>query len=72
MPKLKVQSFAVSIDGYGAGLDQDMQNPLGVRGTELMDWFFHTRVWQKINRQQGGETGVDNEMAEQGFDGIGA
>jgi dihydrofolate reductase len=72
MPKLKVQSFAVSIDGYGAGPDQDLQNPLGVRGTELMDWFFHTRVWQMKNRQQGGETGVDNEMAERGFDGIGA
>jgi dihydrofolate reductase len=72
MPELKVQSFAVSIDGYGAGPNQDLQNPLGFRGPELMDWFFHTRAWRGMHGQQGGETGVDNEMAEQGFKGIGA
>jgi hypothetical protein len=38
--KLRVQSFAFSIDGYGAGPDQDLQNPLGVNGPELMEWFF--------------------------------
>ena len=46
MSKLRVQSFAVSIDGYGAGPNQDLQNPLGVRGPELMEWFFPTRAWQ--------------------------
>ena len=44
MSKLRVESFAISIDGYGAGPNQDLQNPLGVRGPELMEWFFHTRV----------------------------
>ena len=58
MSKLRVLSFAVSIDGYGAGPNQDMQNPLGVRGPELMEWFFHTRVWQKMHGNDGGETGV--------------
>ena len=72
MSKLRVQSFAISIDGYGAGPDQDLQNPLGVRGPELMEWFFPTRLWRKMQGQGDGEAGVDNEMAEQGFAGIGA
>ncbi|MGH8427271.1 MAG: dihydrofolate reductase family protein [Gammaproteobacteria bacterium] len=72
MLKLRVNSFAISIDGYGAGPDQDLQNPLGVRGAELMEWFFHTRVWRKMHAQGDGETGVDNGIAEQGFEGIGA
>jgi dihydrofolate reductase len=72
MPKLRVQSFAISIDGYGAGPNQDLENPLGVRGPELMQWFFHTRLWQRMYGTGEGETGVDNEMAERGFAGIGA
>ena len=72
MSRLRVQSFAESVDGYGAGPNQDLQNPLGVRGPELMEWFFHTRVWRQMQGQDGGETGVDNHMAEQGFQGIGA
>src|SRR5258708_25920608 len=51
--KLRVQSFAISIDGYGAGPNQDLQNPLGVRGPELMEWFFHTRVWQNPSINSG-------------------
>ena len=72
MSKLRVQSFAISIDGYGAGPNQDLQNPLGARGPELMEWFFHTRVWRRMHGDDDGETGVDNGIAEQGFAGIGA
>ncbi len=72
MSKLLVRSFAISIDGYGAGPNQDLRNPLGVGGPELMEWFFHTRVWRDMHGQGEGETGVDNAMAEQGFAGIGA
>jgi dihydrofolate reductase len=72
MSKLRVQSFAISIDGYGAGPDQALQNPLGVRGPKLMDWFVHTKAWLSMHGGDGGETGIDNEMAEQGFAGIGA
>lgn len=72
MSRLRVQSFAMSVDGYGAGSNQDLQNPLGVRGPELMEWFFHTRVWRQMQGQDDGETGVDNHMAERGFQGIGA
>ncbi len=72
MSKLRVLSFATSLDGYGAGPNQDLQNPLGVNGPELMEWFFHTRVWRKMHGHDDGETGVDNEIAEQAFAGIGA
>src|SRR5882672_5034927 len=72
MSRLRVQSFAISIDGYGAGPGQDLQNPLGVNGPELMEWFFHTRVWRAMHGQPEGETGIDNEMAERGFAGFGA
>jgi dihydrofolate reductase len=67
-----VQSFAVSADGFGAGSHQDLQNPLGMRGPELFEWFFATRVFRRMHGETDGETGVDNEMAERGFAGIGA
>jgi dihydrofolate reductase len=70
--RIRVQSFAISIDGYGAGPGQDLRNPLGVNGPELMEWFFQTRVWRRMHDQADGETGIDNEMAEQGFAGFGA
>ncbi|MGC1520284.1 MAG: dihydrofolate reductase family protein [Steroidobacteraceae bacterium] len=72
MSKLRVQSFAVSIDGYGAGPNQNLQNPHGTRGPELMEWFFQTRFWCKTHGQEDGETGIDNGIVEQGFAGIGA
>jgi dihydrofolate reductase len=72
MPKLRVSSFAVSIDGFGAGLNQDLQNPIGVGGVTLMEWFFATRTWRHTHGQEGGETGVDDEIAAQGLAGIGA
>src|SRR2546423_5114869 len=72
MSKLRVHSFGVSIDGYAAGPNQDLQNPLGVRGPELMEWFLVTDVWRKMHALGEGETGVDNQMAEQGFANIGA
>ena len=72
MSKLVVRSFSISIDGYGAGPDQDLQNPLGVGGPELFDWFVHTRTWQQMHGGESGETGVDDEIAARGFEGIGA
>jgi dihydrofolate reductase len=72
MSKVRVQSFALSVDGYGAGPDQDLQNPLGVNGPDLMEWFLHSRVWRQMHGLADGETGVDNEMAEQGFANVGA
>jgi len=72
MSKLRVLSFSISLDGFGAGPNQSLENPLGVRGPEMMEWFFHTQAWRKIHGQGDGETGIDNGMAEQGFTNIGA
>ena len=72
MPRVRVQSFGVSLDGFSAGLHQDLQNPLGVRGPEIMAWFFPTRVFCRMHGKGDGETGVDNRMAEEGFENIGA
>jgi dihydrofolate reductase len=70
--RVRVQSFGVSLDGFGAGPRQDLQNPLGVGGPEIMGWFFPTRVFQRMHGQGDGETGIDNGIAEQGFESIGA
>ncbi|HTR04574.1 MAG TPA: dihydrofolate reductase family protein [Thermoanaerobaculia bacterium] len=73
MSKLVVRSFSVSLDGFGAGPDQDLENPLGVGGPELFEWFFRSRTWNRMHGQgEGGETGADDDRAAQGFDGIGA
>jgi len=61
---LTVRCFALSTDGYGAGPSQDLQNPLGVRGPELMEWLFRTRAWRTMHGQPDGDAGVDNDMAE--------
>ncbi|HZZ73361.1 MAG TPA: dihydrofolate reductase family protein [Pirellulales bacterium] len=72
MPKVRVESFAVSLDGFAAGPNQDLEHPLGVRGPELMEWFFPTRVWQTMHGHEAGETGVDNRFAADGFENLGA
>lgn len=72
MSKLRVLSFAVSLDGFSAGVDQDLEHPLGVRGPELMEWFFPTRMFQRMYGSGEGETGIDNGFAERGFDNLGA
>ena len=72
MSKVRVSSFGVSLDGFGAGPDQDLENPLGVGGPNLMEWFFPTETWQHEQGNQVGETGTDNDMAAQGMQGIGA
>lgn len=73
MSRLRVNSFAVSLDGYGAGPDQSLENPLGVGGMALHDWAFATRGFQRrVLGADGGETGIDDDFIERGFDGVGA
>jgi dihydrofolate reductase len=72
MSEVRVQSFGVSIDGFAAGPNQSLQNPLGERGLEMMNWIFATRAWAAMHGQQGGETGVDHRMVEKGFENVGA
>ncbi len=72
MAKLRVHSFAISLDGYGAGPNQDLANPLGVGGIALHQWFFATRTFQRLHGGAGGVAGVDDDFAELGFANIGA
>ncbi len=72
MSKVKVAAFSISLDGYGAGPRQSLENPLGVRGTELHNWFFHTEVFKKMTGQSGGATGIDNDFALRSFENVGA
>jgi len=72
MSKLVVRSFSVSLDGYGAGLNQSLENPLGMNGMSLHQWVFATRTFQVMHGKGGGETGVDNDFAARGFENIGA
>jgi dihydrofolate reductase len=72
MSKLRVHCFSVSLDGFGAGPSQDINNPLGVGGETLHEWFVPTRAFKKMDGEEDGTTGVDNDFAERGFDRIGA
>ena len=64
MSKVKVSAFSLSLDGYGAGVDQSLENPLGKRGEELHEWIFPTRMFQKMYGKEDGVEGIDNDFAE--------
>jgi dihydrofolate reductase len=70
--KLRVAAFGVSLDGFGAGLSQSLENPMGVGGMQLHEWVLPTRFFQKMVGKEGGGTGIDNDFAERGFENIGA
>src|SRR3954464_8289298 len=72
MAKVRVSAFAVSLDGYAAGPNQSLENPLGVRGPELFEWFFATRTWNQMHGNDGGSTGVDDQGAQRGMQDAGA
>lgn len=72
MARLRVCNFGMSIDGFSAGAGQDLQNPLGVRGPEIMQWYFPTRTFRSMVGQEGGETGIDDGFARDGLTGFGA
>jgi len=66
VPKLRVQNFAISLDGYGAGPDQNVEHPLGVGGERLHEWAFATRSMRRMHGMEGGETGLDDDFAARG------
>jgi dihydrofolate reductase len=70
--KLRVESFTISLDGFGAGPDQSQENPLGVGGMEIHKWFRPTNTFQKMVLGKTGETGVDDDFAKRGFENFGA
>jgi hypothetical protein len=63
MPKLRVDAFSVSIDGYGAGPNQCKDHPLGENGMDLPEWFFETPTFRKMQGQEGGRDGLDETFA---------
>lgn len=72
-PKLRVNCFGISLDGYGAGPNQSLENPLGVGGMGLHEWFFPTRTFQAMHGgKESGTTGVDEDFAVRGMSGLGA
>lgn len=73
MTKLRVHAFTLSLDGYGAGPRQSLENPLGVGGTSLHTWALATRTFQKmLFGKDGGTTGVDDDFAARGTANLGA
>lgn len=72
MSQLRVHSFAISIDGYGAGPEQSLENPLGVGGVALHEWAFATRTFGRMFGGGGGTTGVDDQFMVRGFANVGA
>jgi dihydrofolate reductase len=72
MTKVRVNCFSLSLDGFGAGPRQDLDNPLGVGGEQLHEWFFPTRTFQKMFGEGQGDAGVDDAFAARGMEGIGA
>jgi dihydrofolate reductase len=73
MTRVRVDCFTISLDGYGAGPNQDLNNPLGTGGMDLHQWLFPTRTFQKtLFGNDGGTTGVDDDFAARGFQNVGA
>ncbi|MGO4124694.1 dihydrofolate reductase family protein [Inquilinus sp. YAF38] len=72
MSKLVVRAFSISLDGYGAALEQSLENPFGKGGMVLPQWAFPTRTFQKMFGKEDGETGVDEDFAGRSFENIGA
>jgi dihydrofolate reductase len=72
MAIVRVSAFAVSLDGYAAGPSQSLDQPLGLRGPELFEWFFSTRTWRQMHGLDGGSTGIDDERARRGMENVGA
>jgi len=72
MGQVRVAAFSVSLDGFGAGPEQSLQNPLGKRGPELHGWFTSTKSFKTMFGAEGGTEGIDNDYAHRSMDGFGA
>src|SRR3989442_12742336 len=66
MARLLAHGFSISLDGYGAGPSQSLENPLGVGGEGLHDWLVHTRTFKRMHGGEGGDTGIDEDFAARG------
>jgi dihydrofolate reductase len=72
MSKVRVAGFGVSLDGFSAGIEQSLNDPLGKRGPEIFEWFFHTRTFCAMHGKEGGSIGVDDEFARGAMENFGA
>lgn len=72
MGAVSVRSFSISLDGFGAGVRQRLENPLGVGGMALHEWAFATQTFRRMFGQEGGSTGIDEDFAARGFENVGA
>ncbi len=72
MGTVRVSAFSISLDGYGAGPNQDIDNPMGVRGTELHQWVFETAFFHRMVGREGGLDDTDNRIAEKAMANIGS
>ena len=72
MTKVRVAGYSVSVDGFAAGIEQSLENPLGKRGPELFQWFFPTRTFREMQGHPGGDTGPDDDFARRSMAGFGA
>jgi len=72
MTKLRVACFTISLDGFGAGIDQSLEHPLGKGAMSLHEWLVGTRTFRRLFGQEGGSTGPDDDFAARGMEGIGA
>ena len=72
MPKVRVAGFGVSLDGFSAGTDQSLNDPLGKRGPEIFQWFFHTKTFRAMHGQEGGSLDLDDAFARRAMENFGA
>jgi len=72
MSRVRVGGFGVSLDGFAAGVEQSLKDPLGKRGPELFQWFFHTRTFRAMTGQADGDTDADDRFASRAMSGFGA
>ena len=72
MSKVRVAGFGLSLDGFSAGVEQSINDPLGKRGSEIFKWFFHTRSFRAMQGQEGGTADLDDEFAHRAMDNFGA
>ena len=70
--RVRVEGFTISLDGYGAGPDQSLANPLGLGGEDLHDWLISARSWRQMHGKEGGTGGIDDDFAARGGRNVGA
>ena len=70
--KVRVSGFSISLDGFSAGVDQSLEQPLGKGGPAMFGWFFETRTWREMQGMEGGSRGTDDEFASKAMANVGA